>query len=127
MKAKYIELVPRKHTKIFEDRHEAVKYWEKRFHKFSISLEDSRKGKNPKDFFDSVILTLNKDGKLRKQTITKPLTKKQKKAYKKAMKLRSNQIKEMNKLKQKIEEKLNFHLNKLGYKGKVNIKYFRIK
>lgn len=128
MKAKYVELVPRKHSKLFEDRHDAWKYWQKRFDKF-YDYRINDKNHNPKDFFDAKVITLNKDGTPRKQTQSKPMTKKQwanqRKAHAESMQIRAEEQKKKNILRMKVEKKLNQYLIVLGYSGQAKIKYFR--
>lgn len=125
MKSKYIELVPRKHTKTFESKSEAWNYWEKRFIKFS----DNTFPENPKDFFDARVITLNRDGTPRKIYEAKPLTKKAHQARIKGHQIWMKKMKEETRLRNikrlKIEDDLNLFLEEQGFRGKVHIKGFR--
>lgn len=123
-KYKYIEIKPRKHTKMFEKKSELYNYWEKRFKKYSNWDYLNNPKINPKDFFDYKILTINKDGTPRKPIPPRKITEKQRDNFRKAMKKRSEEIKKLGRLREKIEKKLETKLRLMGFKGKVQIKFF---
>jgi|TARA_Y100000034_G_C6675123_1_gene296586 hypothetical protein len=130
VKAKYIETIPRKHTKIFSSKQEAFKYWNKRCKRFYSNNPNVKPFSRLKDYFDGKTITLNKDGKPRKQYVQKPITEKNRKSYLKAMKnlnkKRRKEINKRNKERIKMEEKLEYALHSLGYNGKINIKFFSL-
>lgn len=128
-KYKYLEVKPRKHTKIFDNKRDAWNYWEKRYKKYQNWDFLEKPNINPKDFYDSKIITLNHDGTPRKQTPTRNWTEKQKKSYRKSMKKYHAKLKkdlaERRELKYNVEEKLNNVLKEWGYEGETQIKYFK--
>ncbi len=126
MKAKYVELVPRKHTRLFEDKHDAWKYWQKRHSKFT---QNWKLGEDFKSYFNAKVLPLNKNGSIRKSYVTKPLTKKSREAQKKGHQrwLKKLKIENENKMKLRkgVEKELEDYLYEKGFFGKVNIKFFK--
>lgn len=127
VRVKYIERIPRPHTKSFEDKSDAWKYWQKRYDKY---CDWSGYGKDPnfspKNTFDADIITLNKDGTPRKYPPSgRPISKKQRKAFRKAMELRKIETEKRAKLRKDVENKLNDYLKTLGYEGSVYVKHFK--
>ena len=124
---KYIEIKPKKHSKIFKTKRELYIYWEKRFKEYSNFDYINNPNINPKDFFDYKILTLNKDGEPRKKN--KPLTKEQYQHLvernKEYTQRRKKKTAELNKLKKEIEKELQFNLKEKGFDGQINIKFFK--
>lgn len=125
-KYKYIELVPKKHSKVFEIKAELWRYWQKRYEACSQSPEYFS---SPKSFFDYRVITLNKDGSQRK--LPPPMTEEHKEKIILANKIAMQKIKKeteaRNKLKLSVEIHLNDYLKEMGYTGSVGIKFFGMK